>query len=128
MLERVILYRCLDMRKLPRGWPLLLWDVAGFLTVLSGISSGNTVAMIVGIVMVFMFTSVYLTSYVKSEHRAKRALEVVSALVAIGAIMYGYAITGSLVLGVITLFILIIFFFAFVVSYLLPRIRSRSES
>jgi hypothetical protein len=56
------------------------------------------------------------------------ALEVISVLLALGTIVYGYAITGSLVLGVITLFILAMFLLAFIASYLLPRIRGKSKS
>jgi hypothetical protein len=48
----------------------------GFLALLSGVISGNAVAMIVGTVIAFAATSAYLTSYVKSEHRVKKALEV----------------------------------------------------
>lgn len=112
------------MVKWPSGWSLLAWVVAGFLTLLSGVVSGNVVTMVCGTVMAFGATSAFLTSYVKSEHRVKRTLEVGSALVALGVIVYGYAITRSLILGVITLFIVAMVFVAFILSYLLPRIRS----
>jgi len=114
------------LRKLPSGWHLLAWLIAGFLLLLSGLIDGNDVSMIVGAVMAFGFTSAYLTSYVKSEHRLKRALEVILMLLTFGTVIFGYIITRSLILGVITLFIVAMIFVAFVASWLLPRIRSRS--
>jgi len=111
------------MVKWPSGWFLLAWVVAGFLTLFSGVVSGDVVTMVCGTVMAFGATSAFLISYVKSEHRVKRALEVGSVLVALGVVVYGYAITGSFILEVITLFIVTMVLFAFVVSYLLPKIR-----
>jgi len=83
--------------------------------------------MIIGTAKAFAFTSVFLMLYVESEHRVKRASEVVSTLVTLGVIVYGYAITGSLVLGVVTFFIVALVLFAFVVSYFLPKIRSKPK-
>lgn len=90
---------------------------------LSGVISGNVVTIIVGGLLAFAVTSGYLTSHVKSERRVKKALEVVSAMIAMSIVIYGYVITGSFVLGVITLFIAVMFFIAFTLSYLLSRIR-----
>jgi len=114
------------LRKLPSGWHLSVWVILGFLLLLSGVIEKNDVTIFVGAVMAFGFTSAYLTSYVKSEHRLKRALEVIFTLLTFGAVVYGYIITGSLILGVITLFLVGMILFAFVVSYLLPRIRSKT--
>jgi len=55
------------------------------------------------------------------------ALEVVFMLLSFGVVVYGYAMTGSLVLGVITLFIFVTIFLAFIVSYLLPIIHSKDR-
>jgi len=73
--------------------------------------------------LTFAQASSFLTSYVKSDHIVKRALEVIFMLLSFGVAIYGYIITGSFILGVITLFIVAMVLFAFVVSYLLPRIR-----
>ncbi|MCP8318206.1 MAG: hypothetical protein L6N95_00070, partial [Candidatus Methylarchaceae archaeon HK01B] len=62
------------------------------------------------------------------EHRFKKALEVVCAIVALVIIIYGYVITGSFLLGVMTLFIVAIIFIGFLLSYLLPRIRSKFKN
>lgn len=115
------------MRKLPRRWYLVAWVISGFLTLLSGVIDGNDVTMFVGAVMAFGFTSAYLTSYVKSEHRLKKALEVILMLSTFGVIVYGYIVTRSLILGVITLFIVAMIFIAFMLSYLLPKIRRESR-
>jgi hypothetical protein len=95
---------------------------------LIGFISGNVGTMIVGAVVTFGYTSIYLTSYVESEYRAKKVLEVILMLSAFGLVVYGYTVTGSFVLGVMTIFIVTMVLVAFVVSYLLPRIRSESKS
>jgi len=116
-----------DVGKLPSGWYLLIWGIVGFLTFFGGVVSGNAM-IILGAAMMFAVTSAYLTSQVKSEHIVKKAWEVVSAIMAMGIVIYGYAITGSIILGVMTLFIAVMFFVAFTLSYLLPKIRSRTKS
>ncbi len=80
-----------------------------------------------GAVWLFVAASAYLTFYVKSEHRVKRALEVVFMFLALGVVIYGYVVTGSFILGVITLFIVVMVFVAFMLSYLLPKIRRESR-
>ncbi|MFQ6074383.1 MAG: hypothetical protein ACE5KC_04095 [Candidatus Bathyarchaeia archaeon] len=115
------------MRELPSGWHLAAWVISGFLTLLSGVMEGNDVAMFVGAVMAFGFTSVYLASCVKSEHRLKKPLEVTLTLLTFGVIVYGYIVTRSLILGVITLFIVAMILFAFLVAYLPPKLRIKSS-
>ena len=95
---------------------------------LSGLVSSRFDMMVVGASGLFAATSAYLTSYVKSEHRVKRTLEVIFMLLAFGVVIYGYVVTRSLILGVITLFIVAMTFAAFTLSYILPRIRGKSES
>jgi len=116
------------MRKLPSGWFMLVWIALGFVGLLDGIFSGNVLGTVFGASMMFGAASLYLTSYVKSEHRVKRAFEVFFAILMFSVFFFGYVITRSLVLGVITLFIVGTFFVAFVVSYLLPRIHSKSKN
>jgi len=107
----------------PSKWYCVVWGIAGFLVLSSGGISGNIVTKVVGAMLLFAVTSGLLTSYVKSDHIVKRALEVIFMLLSFGVAIYGYIITGSFILGVITLFIVAMVLFAFVVSYLLPRIR-----
>lgn len=116
------------MRKLPSGWQGLVWGILGFLMILSGIVSGNIVTIIVGAVLGFAGTSAYLTSQVKSERTIKKVAEVASAIIAMAITICGYVITRSLILGILTLFITIMFFVAFTLSYLLPKIRSRTKA
>jgi len=123
-----LVYKLSQKKTLARGWHLLVWVIFGVLTLLSGVISGNAVTIIVGTVMAFGSTSAYLTSYVKSDHRVKRTSEVIFTLLTFGIVVYGYIITRSFFLGVITLFILTVGFVAFVVSYLLPKIRGKSKS
>jgi len=111
----------------PSKWYCVGWAILGYVVLLSGVVSGNVVTIVVGIVYTSVATSAFLMYYVESEHRVKRALEVVFAMIAFGVIVYGYIVTGSLILGVITLFIVAMFFVAFILSYLLPKIRSKSS-
>ncbi|MCP8312781.1 MAG: hypothetical protein H3Z53_00175 [archaeon] len=111
-----------------RRWVWPVWEFLGFLMFLSGFLSENVVMMVIGVVMAFAFTLAFLKSYVKSEHIVEKALEVVSGIVALGIVIYGYVITGGFILGVITLSIVAMVFVAFVVSYLLPRIHSKTKS
>jgi len=110
-----------------RKWAWAVWGIVGILTFLSGFVSGNVVTMVVGVVLAFGYASSSLTSYVKSDHIVKRALEVFFMLLAFGVVIYGYILTGSLVLGVMTIFIVTMVFVAFLLSYFLPRIQGRSK-
>jgi len=111
-----------------RRWVWAVWGTLGFLAFLSGFLSENVATMVVGLAMVFANTTAFLTYHVKSQHRVKRASEIVSLIATLGIIVYGYVLTGSFILEVITLFIVAMGFFAFLVSYLLPRIRSKSNN
>ena len=75
--------------------------------------------------LTFAQASSFLTSYVKSDHIVKRALEVFVMFLAFGVVVYGYVLTGSLVLGVMATSIITMGFVAFLVSYLLPRIHGK---
>ena len=95
---------------------------------LSGLASGNVVMMVFGAAMAFAYSASFLMLRVRSEHRVKRALEVVSTFATLGILICGYILTGSLILGIITLFIIAMFSIAFTLSHLLPRIHSKSET
>lgn len=111
-----------------RKWVGAILGLLGILMLsFSGFVSGNVVTMVVGVVMAFGYISIYLTSQVRSDHIVKRTLEVVFVLSAFGVVVFGYINTGSLILGVMAIFIVTMVFVAFLLSYLLPRIRSESS-
>ena len=83
--------------------------------------------MVVTLAVALFYPSHFLTFSVKSDHVVKRALEVIFMLLAIGAVIYGYVITGSPILGLFTMSFGAIVFVAFILSYLLPRIPSKSS-
>lgn len=89
--------------------------------------SNKVVTIIFGTFLLYAIASTFLTSYVKSDHIVKRTLEVVLLFMAFGVVVYGYVITRSLILGIMLLFVAALFFVAFVLSYLLPKIRSKSK-
>ena len=106
------------------------WVIFGFLAsmlLLAGFLSGNVVTVVFGTFLLFAIASSFLTSYVRTDHVVKRALEVVFLFMALGTVIYGYVMTRSPILGIMLLFVAAMFFVAFVLSYLLPRIRGRSE-
>lgn len=112
------------------GASVWYWVTGGLVAltlILIGAVSTNVVTIFFGIFLLLSTASSFLTSYVRSDRIVKRALEVVFLFMAFGVIVYGYAITGSLSLGVITLFIATMFFVAFALSYLLPKIRGNRE-
>ncbi len=107
------------------GWAIY-WAFVGMLNLwvfLAGFVSGDIVSMVGAIFVAFFYPALFLTS-VKSDHVVKRALEVIFMLIAFGAVIYGYVVTRSFILGVFTVFVVTIVFVAFTLSYLLPRIRS----
>ena len=114
------------MRMWPSKWYCLVWGILAFVVFLGGVESSRFDLLFAGAILLFVATSAYLTYHVESEHRAKRALEVVSMLVVFGVVFYGYVVTRSFLLGATMLFIIGMVLFAFAVSYLLPRLRSRS--
>ncbi|MFX0199408.1 MAG: hypothetical protein ACFFCW_25075 [Candidatus Hodarchaeota archaeon] len=97
----------------------------GFIMFLSGFLSENVITMVIGLVLTFAAASAALTTYIRSDHIVKRALEVAFMFLAFGVVVYGSIVTRSLVLEVMTLFIIAIFFVAFTLSYLLPRIHHK---
>ncbi|MEM2905168.1 MAG: hypothetical protein QW057_10530 [Candidatus Bathyarchaeia archaeon] len=113
----------------PRGWAIpLIWASLGFLLFLSGLASNNVVTMVIGVSLGLAGVSASLTAFAKCERRVEKAVEAVAAFGAMVLIVYGYAITGSLILGVLTLFIAAMLVLAFAASYLIPRIRSQSAA
>jgi len=118
------------MSKHEWGWAVF-WAVVGVLNLwvfLAGFVSGDVVSMVVTIFVAFFYPSLFLTSHVKSDHIVWRALEVIFMLLAFGAVIYGYVVTRSLILGVFTILVVAMVFVAFILSYLLPRIRRESPS
>ena len=111
----------------PKKWIFVFRRILRFSILwmfLAGLASGNITMMTIGAAGAFAFTSLFLTQHVKSDRKLKKAFEVVSIPVTLGIIVYGYAITGSVLLEIFTYFYAMVVF-AFASSYLLPKIRSR---
>jgi hypothetical protein len=66
-----------------------------------------------------------LTWCVRSGGLLKRTLEVVLLLGAFGTLFYGYFLTGSIVLAVLTAFISIMMLVGFMLSYVVPKVRGK---
>ena len=101
----------------------LVWSLLGFLMFLSGFYSGNVVTATLGAALVFAGVSSFLTLHVASENMLKKALEVFSAIGAVGIIVCGYFLTGSMILAMITALMMVLMSVTFLFSYLLPKVR-----
>jgi hypothetical protein len=115
-----------SIRKLQES--VCYWIAVVFLAlivVLIGVMSNNVVTMIFGTFLLYANASSFLTSYVKSDHIVKRTLEVALLFMALAVVVYGYVVTRSLILGIILLFAVTLFMVAFVLSFLLPKIRGK---
>jgi len=64
----------------------------------------------------------------RSDHVTKRVFEAIFLLAAFTAIVWGYATTKSPIFGIQLLLIAVLFFVAFILSYLLPKIRAEFKS
>lgn len=105
----------------------LVFLVLGLSLFLSGFYSGDTVMTTLGAVLAFAGLSSFLTLHFVSENRLKRTLEVFSAVAALGMIVAGYVLTGNITLGIVTAFMAVMIFTAFVFSYVLPKVRGGSK-
>ena len=94
----------------PSKWYCAIWGILSFLILLGGIESNRVDLMVAGAILLFVATSAYLMYYVESEHRVRRAFELLFATGS-GVLLYGYIQTGNFILGIITIFIVAIVFF-----------------
>lgn len=99
---------------------------AVFLIAVTGFASNTLDVGFSGIALTFASVSGALTCCVKSDHPAKRALEVALALGAFGTIFYGYCLTESILLATLTLFIAFLLLVGIILAYIAPKIQSRS--
>lgn len=95
---------------------------------LSGFYSGSAVTATLGLAIVFAGVSNFLTLHVASENKLKKALEAFSAIGAVGIIVCGYFLTGSIILAIITALVIVLISVAFLLSYVLPKIRSERQT
>ncbi|MEM2166434.1 MAG: hypothetical protein QXE73_04485 [Candidatus Bathyarchaeia archaeon] len=96
--------------------------VLGFLMLLDGFLFEESVMKIFGLATVSAAASLFFM-HIESENRVKRILEAIFSAISLGIITYGYFITRSLILGVATLFIFVMFLVALILSYFLPKAR-----
>jgi uncharacterized membrane protein HdeD (DUF308 family) len=106
----------------------LVWSILGFPMFLSGFYSGSAVTATLGVAIVFAGVSNFLTLHFASENKLKRALEVFSAVGAVGIIFCGYFSTGSIILAIITALVIVLMSVVFLLSQVLPKIRSKRQT
>lgn len=91
----------------------------------AGFCSGNVVSATVGAALAFSEASAFLMWHVTRESGWKRFLEAASAIGAAGSIVCGYLLTGSVLLAASTVLMFCLMFIAFLLSYVLPKIREK---
>lgn len=106
------------------AWAVLA--VAGFLLSISGFASNTISIGFFGVALTLACISGALACCVRSDHPVKKALEVALMFGAFGTIFYGYFLTGSLLLAVFTVLIVVMLFVGFVLSYLAPKLLRRT--
>ncbi|MEM2927058.1 MAG: hypothetical protein QXO94_06320 [Candidatus Bathyarchaeia archaeon] len=109
-------------------WNGLILTFLSFLLIAFGALSERVVLAIIGASLFFADISMLLTSYVRSDHIVKRIFEVALLFLALATIVFGYAITGSPILGIIVSLIATTLFIAFLLSHLLPKMGARLKS
>jgi len=105
-----------------RLWWWAVWEFLALMLLLSGLLSGDIVTMVAGIFLLFA------VARARSDHVTKRVFEAIFLLAAFTAIVWGYATTKSPIFGIQLLLIAVLFFVAFILSYLLPKIRAEFKS
>lgn len=91
----------------------------------AGFCSGNVVSATVGAALAFSGASAFLMWHVTGESGWKRFLEAASAIGAAGSIVCGYLLTGNVLLAASTVLMFCLMFIAFLLSYVLPKIREK---
>jgi phosphotransferase system glucose/maltose/N-acetylglucosamine-specific IIC component len=99
--------------------------ILGLLWLARGLFEKSVVSMVFGASLMFASISLVLTVYVRSDSKNKRVIEIISGAAALGAIIYGYVVSGDLTLMIATMLISALLALAFILSYILPRISSK---
>ena len=99
----------------------LLWLVRGFI-------DDDVVDIAVRTSLLFSIVPIVLTNYIVSSSRVKRYLEVVFLAASLGIVVYGYLLSGALMLMVSIALIFTFLASAFILSYLLPKIRRENSA
>lgn len=99
--------------------------ITGLILSTRGFALGNFDIGFLGIALTFASISGALTWRVKTDHQLKRTAEVILLFGAFGTIVYGYFSTGSTLLAALTALITVLISVGFMLSYVLPKIRSR---
>lgn len=78
---------------------------------------------IIGLVFAFGAISLTLTTCVVSDSKIKRYAEIILFMTLLGIIIYGYFMSGALMLMILMIALAAFFVLGFILSYLLPKIR-----
>lgn len=90
---------------------------------LRGLIGGDIVAASIGLALTFGSVSLILTSYVTRDFKAKRYLEIISSAGSLGIIIYGYILSGTIILMIIAALVIALFALGIILSYIMPKIR-----
>jgi len=114
----------INMRSDRRHWIQIIGLlILGALLLLRGLIGGDIVATSIGLALTFGSVSLTLTAYVARDFKAKRYLEIISAAGSLGIIIYGYILSGTVILMIIAALIIALFTLGIILSYIMPKIR-----
>ena len=82
--------------------------------------------VVIGAAFTFAIASSYSTDYIKNDYVVKRALDVIFGITALDLIVYAFITSGITLLLIMTIFNVVLFSAAFVVTVLLPKIRTKT--
>ncbi|MEM2424478.1 MAG: hypothetical protein QXR45_05365 [Candidatus Bathyarchaeia archaeon] len=112
------------MSESKRFWVQLVAFLSlGFLWLVYGLAFNDIVFIIFGVAMVFGVISLFLMTRVISDSKIKRYLEAAFAVASLGVIVYGYLVSSSPLLMIVAVLIFALLTLGFILSYLLPKIR-----
>ncbi|MDI9619288.1 MAG: hypothetical protein QFX33_00485 [Candidatus Nezhaarchaeota archaeon] len=101
---------------------LASWCLVALSIMLSGVALGDAGRAILGLVFLFITASHIAAFHVESDRPVKRLLEVLLLAAAFTVAVCGYAATGHVVLGAVTLFFTVLLLVAFILSWIAPRL------
>jgi hypothetical protein len=102
--------------------------IPGALWLLRGLICGDIAATSIGLAISSSSASLILTAYVTRDFKAKRYLEIISLAGCLGIIIYGYILSGTIILMIMAAFIIALFALGVTLSYIMPKIRGGLEA
>lgn len=114
------------MREDGRIWiQVVTLILLGLLWLVRGLINNDFAITIIGLSFVLVAVSFILTNYVISDSRVKRYTEAAFLVASLGIIIFGYILSGAIILIIFTTLIIAFLMLGFILSYFLPKTRRK---